>query len=123
MARRVRTKRTVDVTTSEGYVEVLGFKLFYSMFTPSSPTDVVLCLHGGPGATHDYILPLKDLARMGHKVVFYDQLGCGRSEVPKNPALFTVERGVEEVEAFRKSLRLGKVHLMGSSYGGMLARA
>ena len=43
--------------------------------------------------------------------------------MPKNYALFTIERGVEELEAFRKQMGLGRVHLMGSSYGGMLALA
>jgi proline iminopeptidase len=68
-------------------------------------------------------LPLKDLARYGYRVIFFDQLACGRSESPKNIALFTIERGVEEVEALRKKLRLGRIHLMGSSYGGLLAIA
>jgi proline iminopeptidase len=108
---------------TEGYIEVLGFRLFYRIYAPSSPIDTIVCLHGGPGATHDYLLPLKDLANLGHRVVFYDQLGCGRSELPKDSALFTVERGVEELEAFRKGMKLGRVHLMGSSYGGMLALA
>ncbi|HYK93687.1 MAG TPA: proline iminopeptidase-family hydrolase [Thermoplasmata archaeon] len=83
----------------------------------------VLTLHGGPGATHDYLLPLADLSARGYQVVFYDQLGCGRSEVPRNSALFTVERYVEEVEALRRKLHLGRVHLMGSSWGGLLALA
>jgi proline iminopeptidase len=74
--------------------------------------------------THDYILPLADLRDFGYRVVFYDQLGCGKSELPKSLALFTVERAVEEVEAFRKTLKLGKkIHLMGSSWGGLLAIA
>ncbi|HUJ55747.1 MAG TPA: alpha/beta fold hydrolase, partial [Gaiellaceae bacterium] len=69
------------------------------------PAPLVV-LHGGPGATHDYLLPLRDLARSGWSVVFYDQLGCGRSELPKNYGLFTVERAVEEVEAFRAAMGL-----------------
>jgi proline iminopeptidase len=113
----------VRVKKSEGFVEVLGFKLFYKIFAPQSPRDTIVCLHGGPGATHDYLLPLRDLAEHGHRVVFYDQLGCGSSELPKNYALFTIERGVDELEAFRREMKLGTVHLMGSSYGGMLALA
>ncbi len=107
---------------SEGYVKILGFKIFYRSF--GEPTKgTVLCLHGGPGATHDYLLPLADLSQFGYQVVFYDQLGCGRSELPKDVALFTIERGVEEVEGVRRALRLGRIHLMGSSYGGLLAIA
>jgi proline iminopeptidase len=69
------------------------------------------------------MLPLADLAPFGYRVVFFDQLGCGRSELPKNIALFTVERAVEDVEALRQALDLGRVNLVGSSWGGMLALA
>lgn len=107
---------------SEGYVKVLGFKIFYKSFgEPGKVT--VLCLHGGPGATHDYLLPLADLSQFGYRVVFYDQLGCGRSELPKDLTLFNIERAVEEVEGVRRVLGLGRIHLMGSSYGGLLGIA
>ena len=112
----------MSIQSNEGQVEVLGRKLYYKSF--GSPTKGrVLTLHGGPGLTHDYILPLADLAGFGYQVVFYDQLGCGKSEVPKNIGLFTVERAVEEVEGVRQGLKLGKVHLYGSSYGGLLSIA
>lgn len=104
----------------EGFVEVLGHRLFFREFGKG---QAVLCLHGGPGATHDYMLPLSELAEDGYRVVFYDQLGCGRSELPKDRRLFTVERYVEEVEGFRRAMRLGKVHVVGSSWGGMLGIA
>ena len=107
---------------SEGYVKVLGFRLFYRVFGEAR-RGTVLSLHGGPGATHDYLLPMADLTEYGYKVVFYDQLGCGRSEMPDDTSLFTVERGVEEVEGIRRALNLGRIHLMGSSYGGLLAIA
>jgi proline iminopeptidase len=107
---------------AEGYVTVLGHRLFYKAVGEPVKGNV-LCLHGGPGATHDYLLPLADLAASGYRVVFYDQLGCGKSELPKNITLFTVERAVEEVEGVRKAFALGKVNLVGSSWGGMLALA
>jgi len=106
----------------EGYAKILGFNLFYRTYgTPTKGT--VLCLHGGPGMTHDYLLPLEDLAQFGYRVVFMDQLGCGKSERPRGTELYSIAHNVEEVEAVRKALRLGKVHLMGSSYGGALAIA
>lgn len=117
-------KKNSTIKQTKGYAQILGFRLFYRIFEPADRAKgTIVCLHGGPGACHDYLLPLADLAEFGYKVVFYDQLGCGRSEVPKNYALFSVERGVEELENFRKKMRLGKIHLMGSSYGGMLALA
>src|SRR3989454_171373 len=110
------------VEPSEGYVKILGFKLFYRTYgTPTKGT--VLCLHGGPGMTHDYLLSLEDLAQFGYRVVFIDQLGCGKSERPRGTDLYTIAHNVEEVEAVRKALRLRKGHLVGSSYGGALAIA
>src|SRR5881397_3431380 len=106
----------------EGYAKILGFNLFYRTY--GKPTKgTVLCLHGGPGATHDYLLSLEDLAQFGYRVVLIDQLGCGKSERPRGTSLYTIAHNVEEVEGVRAALRLGKVHLMGSSYGGALAIA
>ena len=106
----------------EGFVEVLGFRLFYRSFgDPHAPT--VLGLHGGPGATHDYLLPFADLASDGFRVVLFDLLGCGRSEVPEDHTLFSLDHNVAEVEGVRTGLGLGRVHLIGSSYGGLLALA
>jgi len=107
---------------TEGHVNVLGFDLFYRQVGEPKKGEI-LCLHGGPGATHDYLLALSDLASYGYRVTFYDQLGCGRSQLPKNVTLFVPERYVEEVEAFRTRMRLGKPHVIGSSWGGMLAIA
>ena len=106
----------------DGYVSVLGFDLFYRQFGDPVKGDV-LGLHGGPGATNDYLLPLSDLAEHGYRVTLYDQLGCGRSQVPNDPALFVPEHYVEEVDAFRKEMKLGRPHFIGSSWGGMLAIA
>src|SRR2546426_2126524 len=73
--------------------------------------------------SHDYLLSLEDLAQFGYRVVLMDQLGCGKSERPRSTDLYSIAHNVEEVEGLRKALRLGRVHLMGSSYGGALAIA
>jgi proline iminopeptidase len=107
----------------EGFVKVLGFDLYYrSVGSPNAPATV-LVLHGGPGVSHDYLVPLIDLTRWGYRVVLFDQLGCGRSEIPPGTDLFTLEHHVEETEGIRTALGLGRVHLIGSSYGGLLALA
>jgi len=107
-------------------INVLGYNLYYRTFESPSGTPVkgnVLCLHGGPGAPHNYLLALADLANFGYRVIFYDQLGVGKSEMLKNKYMFSIEYGVEEVEAFRVAMNLGKMNLFGSSYGGLLAIA
>jgi pimeloyl-ACP methyl ester carboxylesterase len=79
----------------------------------------LVCLHGGPGSTHNYFRPLERLAEE-RPVVLYDQLGCGRSDRPDDVdwgiATFT-----EELDALREHLRLDEIHLLGTSWGGMLA--
>jgi len=110
----------VNVEPSDGYVRVMGFKLYYRSFgRPDKGT--VLALHGGPGCTLDYLLPLADLVQFGYRVVLYEQIGCGKSERPKSAKFYTQSRAVDEVEGVRKALRLGGVHLLGQSYGGALA--
>lgn len=96
-----------------------GYNLFYEAF--GTGNNILLCLHGGPGAPHDYLLSLAKLGDDKTKVVMYDQLGVGKSEKPKDTTLFSIEYGADEVEGIRKALNLGKVNLLGSSYGGALA--
>jgi proline-specific peptidase len=77
-------------------------------------------LHGGPGAGHDYLESLEALAE-NRTVVYYDQLGCGRSDRPDDPSLWKMERFVDEVDTVRRALGLEHVHLLGQSWGGWLA--
>jgi pimeloyl-ACP methyl ester carboxylesterase len=81
--------------------------------------DPLVCLHGGPGSTHIYFAPLERLADE-RPIVLYDQLGCGRSErsteIEWSLAVF-----LEELDALRAHLSLERVHLLGTSWGGMLA--
>src|SRR5271170_5117243 len=107
----------------EGIAPVNGYRLFWKSVSPPAPRGTVLALHGGPGATHDYLLALNDLVPSGYRVVYYDQIGCGRSDLARKTSEYTVERDVNDLEAIRRRLGLGPVHLLGSSYGGMLAIA
>ncbi len=107
----------------DGFASVNGYRLYWrSVGRPTSKAAVVV-LHGGPGATHDYLAPFADLAGDGYRVVFYDQLGCGRSELARTVQEYTVERDVDDLEKLRAELGLDTFHLIGSSYGGLLALA
>jgi proline iminopeptidase len=104
----------------EGYVDAQGVFIYYKSFGSGPP---LLILHGGPGASHDYFLPqLVPLARM-NRLVFIDERGSGKSPKLENPAGYTVDNMVEDVEAVRKALRLRKINLLGHSCGGVLAQA
>ncbi|MGH8187065.1 MAG: proline iminopeptidase-family hydrolase, partial [Steroidobacteraceae bacterium] len=69
----------------------------------------------------DYIEPMEALANSGREVIFYDQLGCGKSDQPRDPSLWTCELFCEEIGVIRKALGLEHIHLFGHSWGGMLA--
>jgi proline-specific peptidase len=111
------------MTSSEGYVPFKGYKTWYRVVGEGDVEGKlpVLLLHGGPGGTHDYLESLEALAETGRRAIFYDQLGCGRSDLPEDTSLFTVETFVEEVGEVRGALGLDRIHLFGSSWGGMLA--
>jgi len=104
----------------EGYVDVNGVMIYYKSFGKGTP---LVLLHCGPGASHDYFLPyLLPLARQ-NRLIFIDERGSGRSQKLDNPAGYTVENMVEDVETVRKALGLGRINLLGHSYGGILAQA
>jgi proline-specific peptidase len=102
----------------EGTVEVDGYRIWYSRVGEGAVP--LLTLHGGPGAGHDYLESLEALAE-NRTVVYYDQLGCGRSDRPDDPSLWKMERFVDEVDTVRRALGLEHVHLLGQSWGGWLA--
>ncbi len=82
----------------------------------------ILLLHGGPGFSHDYLECFDDfLPKEGMEIYYYDQLGCGNSDVPADTSLWTIPRYVEEVEQVRKGLGLDKFYILGHSWGSLLA--
>jgi proline iminopeptidase len=104
--------------TEEGMIDVPGGRVWYRSVGEGGVP--LLCLHGGPGMTHDYLTPLEALGEH-RRVVFYDQLGSGGSDRPDDLSLWTMERFMDEVDAVRDALGLDRIHLFGSSWGGMLA--
>lgn len=104
----------------EGFVDAHGVMIYYMIVGRGAPLFIV---HGGPGASHDYFLPyLLPLARH-NELVFIDERGSGRSQQLSDPSGYTVENMVEDVEDVRTALNLGKITLLGHSYGGVLAQA
>ena len=107
----------------EGRLPFRGHEIWYRIVGDGEEAGKLpaLLLHGGPGATHDYLESLERLAGTGRRAIFYDQLGCGKSDLPEDPSLYTVELFVDEVGTVRRELDLDRVHLFGNSWGGMLA--
>jgi proline iminopeptidase len=104
--------------TGEGTIAVPGGSVRYWIYGDGGIP--LLCLHGGPGMAHDYLDTLAALSDE-RAVVFYDQLGCGASDRPDDPSLWTIDRSVAEVAAVVEALDLDRFHLFGNSWGGWLA--
>ncbi|KAL7581683.1 hypothetical protein ACA910_022228 [Epithemia clementina (nom. ined.)] len=102
--------------------------------TPPPPPSLIV-LHGGPAVPHQYLLPLKQIActRPQREVIFYDQGGCGGSKVPNAnpqnvpmyttyPWLFDPNYYAEELAQLIDSLGIERYHILGHSWGTMLAQ-
>ena len=103
------TERVVDLPEVRLYTRTVG------------SGEPLLVLHGGPALSHEYLFPglspLADIAR----VVFFDQRGCGGSSKPSD-GRYDMATMAADVEGVRRSLRLGRVNVLGFSFGGMLAQ-
>ena len=106
-----------------GYITVEGGRVWYRIdgrrhFARGKVPLVIL--HGGPGASHHYLLPLVALSDE-RPVVFYDQLDSGRADHPGKKAHWTVARFVSEIDAVRNALGLDRLIVFGSSCGATWA--
>lgn len=108
--------------SEEGFIPFRGYRTWYRVIGDHEEPGKLplLILHGGPGASYDYLEPLEAMALTGRRVIFYDQLGGGNSDHPHDPSLWTVELFVEELGEVRRALHLEQLHILGQSWGGML---
>jgi proline iminopeptidase len=81
---------------------------------------LVVVLHGGPGASHDYLLPQYDRLAQRRSLLYYDQRGGGQSPVPRDTPVGWPEH-VADLDAIRANLGLDRLTLCGYSWGGLLA--
>jgi len=104
----------------EGYVDVADGRVWFRRSGPDAGMPLLL-LHGGPGAASYYIEPLAERMAAHRPTIVFDQLGCGRSDRPDDPSLWTFDRAVAELDTVRDALGLERCHLLGQSWGGWLA--
>jgi pimeloyl-ACP methyl ester carboxylesterase len=108
---------------TEGFMDFQGHRLWYRVIKPGigEATPPLLLLHGGPGGSSDLFDPLEALADQGRTVIRFDQLGCGRSDRPRDPSLWTISSCLKQIDSLRKVFGLDRIHLLGHSWGGMVA--
>lgn len=104
----------------EGYMPYAGFQTHYSIVGEGNKTPVIM-LHGGPGAGSDYLRSMDVLAQDGRKLVYYDQIGCGRSPARLEESNWTISLFVEELHSLVQTLGFSGFYLFGQSWGTILA--
>ena len=105
---------------TEGFLELPHGKLWWRREGDGDALPILL-LHGGPGAASYYLEPFAERLAEHRPVVIFDQLGCGRSDQPDDPKLWTLDRACQELDDVRAALGLEHCHLLGQSWGGWLA--
>ena len=107
---------------TEGTIPFHGYETYYRIVGDRNSGKLpLLVLHGGPGMAHDYLESLDVIADGGRAVVYYDQSGCGKSKTLPRPDVWSTSFFEEELVTVRRELHLEKIHLLGQSWGGMLA--
>lgn len=107
------------IRDTEIYFDVEGAGL-----VPDGPRmkekPVAFLIHGGPGADHTSYKPTFSPLSQRMQLVYFDHRGQGRSQRGE-PITYTLDNNVEDMEALRQYLGLGKIVVIGGSYGGMVA--
>ncbi len=106
--------------TTGAYAWVDGAHLWFQI---KGRGDPVVVIAGGPGDSHLYLTPWFDELARNYKVIYYDAFGRGKSDRAKNPAEYTFDRDVKDLEGLRVDLGIEKWSVIGHSYGGMVAQA
>lgn len=103
-----------------GFIRSIAGELFYERRGTHDGVPLV-CIHGGPGFTSYCLEPLFELAGE-RQVICYDQAGCGRSRKQcRERQDFSVAGFVGELEALREYLQIPQMHVLGHSFGGLVA--
>jgi proline iminopeptidase len=107
------------MSAQEGYIKVTGGNVWYKIVGAKENIPLIM-IHGGPGFPSDSLQTLHTLGK-SRPVIFYDQLGCGRSDRPKDKSLWKKERFLDELETLRQHLNVDQMHILGHSWGSMIA--
>ncbi len=108
--------------TIDGKIKFLDYETYYLISNPDGIKTPLVLLHGGPGSTHNHYRMFDQLALDDDRpLIMYDQLGCGKSMIEGHPELFNEEVWLDELENLLKALKIEEMHLLGHSWGGMLA--
>lgn len=103
----------------EGFKEIEGARLYYKVMGEGPP---IVVIHGGPSLDHRYLLPGLDRLARRHRLIFFDQRLSGRSAARVDTSTISFEGFVADIEGIRRAFGLERIHLLGHSWGGLLAQ-
>src|SRR5579859_5769312 len=109
----------IPAPRASGWSTSTGVPLYWAAYGPTGAARV-LVLHGGPAASHDYLLPQMLAVADRHELLFYDQRGGGRSRTD-DPSPITWRTHVEDLGALADEMNLAPLTIVGYSWGGLLA--
>ena len=118
------TCRTSSTAVRELQVQAADVSLHVRMAGNPDSGCVLVAINGGPGLTSSYMLDMERLAGPDCAVLTYDQRGLGRSGQPSGPdstASYTLRKYAEDLEAIRQAVGAERLHVMGHSFGGIVA--
>lgn len=102
----------------EGHKSINGTEIYYKRMGAGEPLVVI---HGGPVLDHSYLLPYLEPLADQNELIFFDQRLSGRSSADVDSSEVTLNNMIEDIEELRKALDLDKIHILGHSWGGLLA--
>eukprot|EP00558_Chaetoceros_sp_UNC1202_P013677 CAMPEP_0197233254 /NCGR_PEP_ID=MMETSP1429-20130617/1367_1 /TAXON_ID=49237 /ORGANISM="Chaetoceros sp., Strain UNC1202" /LENGTH=303 /DNA_ID=CAMNT_0042691469 /DNA_START=351 /DNA_END=1262 /DNA_ORIENTATION=+ len=109
------SEETTTTSTHE-----IRYRIHNKMHLSSHQAAPVLVLHGGPSVPAHYLEPLQTVVPY-RSIIFYDQLGCGRSPGPDCADAYSIQNSLDDLEALIRKIGLRRFHLYGQSFGGILA--
>lgn len=112
---------TINVTRGDEKDLLLYYRVYNPSSLHSTESPPIVVIHGGPSLPSNYLYPLAQQIPSSRSIIFYDQLGCGRSSQPEDGCMYSIENAVHDLEALVDALHLEKFHLLGHSFGGIVA--
>lgn len=110
--------RTVHGIT---YNYILYFKIVHPNFLSSKTHLPLVVIHGGLGLPSDYLQPMATQIQEDRTVIFYDMLGCGRSESPPLLEYYSILDAVHDLHLLMRHLNLTHFHMYAHSAGVVIA--
>jgi len=123
--KKKKKRRTDDARSNPNDTELVELDIYYRIYNPDSLQSgdkmPLMVLHGGPSLPSEYLYSIADNMPGDRAVIFYDQIGCGRSSEPKQLDFYGIHQSIDDLEVLLDKLGLHRFHLLGHSFGGVLA--